>query len=54
MQVGIERTVRAIANGNAAGNLAGQIVHLEFRNAASPAFTGKKPLPSLFHTACER
>jgi hypothetical protein len=54
MEVGIERAVGTIAYRNAAGNLAGQIVNLELREAASPAFASQKPLPGLFHTACKR
>ncbi len=54
MEVGIEGAIGAIANRNAAGNLAGQIINFKFRDAASTAFTGNKTLPGLFDTAGKR
>ncbi len=54
MEVGVEGAIGAIANRNAAGYLAGQIVNFKFRDAASTAFTGNKTLPGLFDTAGKR
>jgi len=54
MEVGIEGAIGAITKGDAASDLARQIIDFKFRDAASTAVTGNKTLPGLFDTASKR